>query len=213
MLTDVNSPEPDGSASDDVTGASPTTAARRYLDAALRVLENRGPGEITVRTVGEAAGVSGPAIYRHFRDKKGLLIAAYDAAAERWTAAIFDRDAEGVAAARMRETLERYHRFAVDHGAIYHLLFSPPPEFVDAGVDVAGVKERTLSRLTEIVRECMVAGALLGDDPHAVALTLWSTMHGLLSLYRPSAEWRESDRAAFRTLFGDTVARVLRSVT
>ena len=49
----------------------PTRAA--ILDAAATLLEDRGPESVTLRAVGEAAGVSRSAPYRHYADKAALM--------------------------------------------------------------------------------------------------------------------------------------------
>ena len=49
----------------------PTRAA--ILDAAAALLEDRGPESVTLRAVGEAAGVSRSAPYRHYADKAALM--------------------------------------------------------------------------------------------------------------------------------------------
>jgi len=45
------------------------------LDAAARLFAERGYERVTLEEVGGAAGVSGPAVYRHFAGKRALLAA------------------------------------------------------------------------------------------------------------------------------------------
>ena len=45
------------------------------LDEALRTIQTHGVEHLTLRTVGEALGVSRSALYRHFADKQALLAA------------------------------------------------------------------------------------------------------------------------------------------
>ena len=45
----------------------------RILAAALDLLNTSGRDALTTRAVAEAAGVQPPVIYRHFRDKEGML--------------------------------------------------------------------------------------------------------------------------------------------
>src|SRR5688572_5350180 len=46
---------------------------RALLDAALGLVERRGPGGLTLREAARLAGVSHAAVYRHFADKTELL--------------------------------------------------------------------------------------------------------------------------------------------
>lgn len=54
-------------------------AARRegYLDAALAVIRDEGPSA-SMEAIANAAGVSKPILYRHFRDRDGLVAALAD---------------------------------------------------------------------------------------------------------------------------------------
>lgn len=53
---------------------------RQILDAAKRLFYERGFDAVGVDQIGEAAGVTGPAIYRHFRSKDEILATLFDAA-------------------------------------------------------------------------------------------------------------------------------------
>ncbi len=54
-------------------GRSPT-AARPLLTAAERLIAEHGFLAVRLEDIGAAAGVSGPAIYRHFPNKEALLV-------------------------------------------------------------------------------------------------------------------------------------------
>lgn len=56
---------------------------RQILDAALRLFFERGFDAVGVDEIGEAAGASGPAIYRHFRSKEEVLSTLFDEAMDR----------------------------------------------------------------------------------------------------------------------------------
>src|SRR4051795_11977375 len=58
-----------------VASASPTRET--LLDAALRLLEERGPGALRVRDVAAAADQSTMGVYTHFGSKQGLLEQLY----------------------------------------------------------------------------------------------------------------------------------------
>src|SRR3954462_6845748 len=58
-----------------VASASPTRET--LLDAALRLLEERGPGALRVRDVAAAAEQSTMGVYTHFGSKQGLLEELY----------------------------------------------------------------------------------------------------------------------------------------
>lgn len=68
---------------DDARGAAATTPRRKakadrreaLLDAAARLFAERGFAGVSIEDLGAAAGVSGPAVYRHFENKQAVLAA------------------------------------------------------------------------------------------------------------------------------------------
>jgi AcrR family transcriptional regulator len=60
-----------------VTGRSIAKASRRaaLLDAAAQLFADRGYNGVSIEDLGAAAGVSGPAVYRHFPGKPSVLAA------------------------------------------------------------------------------------------------------------------------------------------
>ncbi len=60
-----------------VTGRSIAKASRRaaLLDAAAQLFADRGYNGVSIEDLGAAAGVSGPAVYRHFPGKPAVLAA------------------------------------------------------------------------------------------------------------------------------------------
>jgi AcrR family transcriptional regulator len=45
------------------------------LDAAAKLFSTRGYVDTGIDDIGEAVGVTGPAVYRHFKSKEALLVA------------------------------------------------------------------------------------------------------------------------------------------
>lgn len=61
----------------------PKDRADRILKAAARLFRQRGYHATGIDDIGEAVGVSGPAVYRHYESKEALLAAAAEVAAQR----------------------------------------------------------------------------------------------------------------------------------
>ncbi|MDB4960401.1 MAG: Transcriptional regulator, TetR family protein [Myxococcales bacterium] len=106
------------------------------ITAALRELAHEGPEGISLRGVARRAGVSAPAVYRHFEDKEDLLGAVAAECADR----LADAMVAAVAAAPA-DPLEKFRavgvalvRFAVAHPEHFRALSMPgladktPPE-------------------------------------------------------------------------------------
>ncbi len=56
---------------------------RRYLGAAARLFAAHGFDRVSIDDLGAEAGVSGPALYRHFSGKDAILVALLEEASER----------------------------------------------------------------------------------------------------------------------------------
>lgn len=50
----------------------------QILEVALRLIADRGYAGVSIDDIGEALGVTGPAIYRHFPGKAAILVALFD---------------------------------------------------------------------------------------------------------------------------------------
>jgi AcrR family transcriptional regulator len=54
----------------------------KILEAATRLFGERGFHAVGIDEIGEAAGITGPGVYRHFAGKDELLVAVFDAATD-----------------------------------------------------------------------------------------------------------------------------------
>jgi AcrR family transcriptional regulator len=68
----------------------PKDRTERILAAAAQLFRERGYHAIGIDEIGEAVGITGPAVYRHFESKEALLLTAAERAAERVNKALRD---------------------------------------------------------------------------------------------------------------------------
>jgi AcrR family transcriptional regulator len=97
------------------------------VSAALKEIAKTGPEGFSLREVARRAGVSAPAVYRHFKDKDALLAAVAIECSERIQAAM-----AAALASAPADTLERfravgiaYVRFAVEHPEHFRAMATP----------------------------------------------------------------------------------------
>lgn len=153
------------------------------LAAALSVLQERGAAGLSLREVARRAGVSHAAPAHHFGDKAGLLTAlATDG---------FTRFGEALAAAAARESEPRaafaatgraYVQFAVDHRALFELMFRPEHLNREAP-ELAAAMDRSYQQLLQGVINAQRAGYAPGASPQDLALAAWTSVHGLATLW------------------------------
>jgi AcrR family transcriptional regulator len=144
---------------------------RALLRAAAQLIEETGPGAMSVREVARRAGVTHAAATYHFGDKAGLL-----------TALAVDGyrllgDALREAHETQRSFLEigvAYVRFAVTHRAHFEVMFRPELYHRDDG---------------ELLAAKAVTAALLyrtdqvGDEELRAGIAAWAIVHGIATLW------------------------------
>ncbi|MEO5920414.1 MAG: TetR/AcrR family transcriptional regulator [Pseudolysinimonas sp.] len=128
-----------------ITPRSLAKADRRaaLLGAAARLFAERGFERVTLEEIGGAAGISGPAVYRHFASKQGVLAAILLDASEGLLAggrAVVDREPD--AAAALRELVAFHVDFALANAPVIRV----QDRDLDSLADPARRDVRTLQR-------------------------------------------------------------------
>lgn len=161
------------------------SAKDQILACARDIYLEQGLTGLSLRAVARCAGVTAPAIYRHYDGKEDLLWAVCQKGHEHF-ARYLARGLKGKTARdRLVQTGMAYLDFALDHRAYYVIMFVAPPEhfgldeLAERSADESGA---SFQMLVDRVRECMDEGVLHADDPTAVALMIWGHVHGLVTL-------------------------------
>src|SRR5215218_352357 len=122
--------------------ASPGTTRESLLEAALRLLEARGPGALRIRDLSEAVGKSTMGVYTHFGSKQGLLEQLYLHGFSRLEDRLRTVPSAGQARQELVAFALAYREFALDNEALYGLMFErATPDFVPSDTSrMAGLK-------------------------------------------------------------------------
>ena len=147
------------------------------LAAAIAVLGESGPTQLSLRDLARRAGVSHAAPAHHFGDKAGLLTAV--------AAQGYQLLADTLTAARQRsadflEVGVAYVRFAVDHRAHFEVMFRPDLYRPD-DPDVATARQRAADALYGGVRSVAATGR--GPDIPLAGVAAWALVHGFATLW------------------------------
>jgi AcrR family transcriptional regulator len=190
--TDEAGPEPEadsgagpgadaGTAGDASVGAGGDAEAR-ILEAARHVLVEEGVEALSMRAVARRVGVSAPAIYHYFENKRELVDRLVDRSfrkVESYLREAADACPRG-SLERIRAIEEGYIQFAFDHEHVFRVLFALRAERLR---EMETHPARGCHRLLdEAVTDAMESGELDRRDPEAVVLYLWSAVHGLVTL-------------------------------
>lgn len=146
------------------------------LRAARELLEEDGSAGLSLRAVARRAGVSATAPYRHYPDREALLSAV---AAEGYRELAADLTAAHPSPTTPDELAAvaiAYVRFALDHPAMFRVMFAEPcdPTNEDRVAATAAIRQ--------YVRD-IVHGVFPTADPEALSTAVWALVHGLAFLH------------------------------
>ncbi|MFG1941311.1 TetR/AcrR family transcriptional regulator [Nonomuraea sp. NPDC048826] len=147
----------------------------RLIESALSLLRDEGLDAVTLRAVGEAAGLSRMAPYRHFADKTALLAAL----AARVISDLSTHIATAVLAhtghqERLRAFYSSYVEYAETHREEYRLVFS--------SAFAAGDHPEMETAIDDVMSALSLDMADHGPGTKAAMMALISTAHGLAEL-------------------------------
>ncbi|HEY6886510.1 MAG TPA: TetR/AcrR family transcriptional regulator [Solirubrobacter sp.] len=146
---------------DTLTSERAGTVRAAVKRVALTQLAAGGPSAVALNAIARELGVSGPALYRYFRNRDALLtelvLDAYNDLAEALTGA---------------ESLPRaYRAWALEEPHRYRLLFAAPLPGYDAHQpELVAAAQRSMDLLLKV------------EPDRERAVVLWSRMHGHVSL-------------------------------
>ena len=170
------------------------------LDAALRIVKTQGTEALTLRAVARLAGVSQAAPYRHFANKEAILAAVAEDGFRSLMAAMRQsvKACGDVPLARLRAVGIGYVTFATSHPSHFRVMFGRGLADRSAFPTLRQVASDTLAMVVAAVVDCQRAGLVRSEEPaEDLALTAWSSVHGLSALLvegvldRPAAEVAE----------------------
>ncbi|MEU9111366.1 TetR-like C-terminal domain-containing protein [Streptomyces sp. NPDC048483] len=174
----------------------------RLVACATEMLATVPQESVTVRALAAAAGTSTAAVYTLFGGKDGLVGEVRDRA----VAGLF-QDVSAVATsddalADLYALAAAYRRWGTEHRHLYTVLFGGVQSFDPSGA--VGTRDPVRPLLAAIDRA--VADSVLAGEATMIAVSLWVTLHGLVTLELAGA----FDAATAETAFPSTIHAALR---
>ncbi|MFF2812205.1 TetR-like C-terminal domain-containing protein [Streptomyces sp. NPDC058000] len=187
------------------------TVKERLVECATEMLATRPQESVAVRAVATAAGASTTAVYSLFGGKDGLIGAVRDRAVTGLFQALSAAPTSEDALADLHALAAAYRRWGREHRHLYAVLFGGVQSFKPSGAVGTGDPVRPL--VAAIDRA--VAESVLDGEVTSIAVSLWVTLHGLVTLELAGALDAPTADAAFRstiqaTLRGWTAPTVFR---
>ena len=157
---------------------------RSLIQAGSKLIEEKGLAGLSLREVARVAGVSHTAPYRHFQDKADLLAAIAQVGFEKLT------DEAGSAAQRHYQDPQQqfvaasvqYILFGVRHPRMSHLLFGGVINMRSAPRTLKEASWAAFQLVETIINNGKAAGVFKDRDTMELAVTTWSSIHGLAQL-------------------------------
>lgn len=147
----------------------------RLIESALHLLREEGLDAVTLRAVGDLAGLSRMAPYRHFADKTALLAAVGARVLTDLSACVTPAVlARTSPRERLRAFYDSYVEYAVTHREEYRLVF--------ASVFSAGDHPEMEKAIDEVMSALSFDIADHGPVNKAAIMALIATAHGLAEL-------------------------------
>lgn len=150
--------------------------------ASYELVAKQGAENFLLADACRLAGVSTAAPYKHFRDRDEILESvvarAFDELADRSMAAVAAKGAGTLAG--IMAMGEAYVQFAIDEQHLFRLMFGQRPDVTHAE-HVMDEGRRCFGGVIEQVAHYCAANDVPGD-PRAIAIRLWTFVHGASSL-------------------------------
>jgi TetR/AcrR family transcriptional regulator, transcriptional repressor for nem operon len=168
----------------------PDVRREQILDAAERVLVDRGLATTTMADVAEAAAVAKGTVYLYFDSKAELLAGLRARYFERFAALLGDPPdparAASATAARVQRLVAASYDFALDNHALHHVLFH------EAGFGEADAFARVRKVMAELVEAGRASREIEVADPDLATEFLLHGLHGVLvaAIHRPLPQRR-----------------------
>lgn len=155
--------------------ATPSTKDR-ILASAMRLLDTGGPGAVTLRAVGDAAGISQSAPYRHYEDKRALLEAMAQANLNYFAAALEEAKRKASSPLGALERLVgAYFEFAQRYPVRYRFLVEISREDSLLGAEV----RQAFGGMTGLVQAAQRAGGIKNRDAEQISALIFGAAYGM----------------------------------
>jgi AcrR family transcriptional regulator len=154
------------------------------IKAGTEILADKGLGGLSLRQVAKQAGVSHAAPYAHFKDKQALIAAISTEGFKQLYSQIesVKKAHQAEPESLLIETAWSYVQFALNEPDRFKLMFSSVLEKEKEYPEFVEISQDNFQQLVEIIEICQQANILKGGDSDLIALSVWGTVHGFVSL-------------------------------
>jgi AcrR family transcriptional regulator len=146
----------------------------------------QGFENVSMRKIADLIEYSPTTVYLYFKDKNEILFNLHEMGFQKMAEYTTDLSTIKNPLVRLHKMGEYYIRFGLENPAYYELMFilKAPMEALE-GLDTncqwkSG--DETLGKLKDTIQECMDKNLIEKGDVPAIAMAVWSMVHGMVSL-------------------------------
>jgi AcrR family transcriptional regulator len=164
------------------------------------LVETASEDAVSIRAVADAVGVTPPSIYRHFPDKTSLLVAVCLRSFDSFAEVMRDARHPDHPLESLRALARAYVRYGLEHPEHYRIMFMDRLELsAEQYAEELMSESSSFGVLIETVRSLKASGILRPElvemDDFHLGVLLWSSVHGLTSLFvaKPNLPWADQE--------------------
>ncbi len=151
----------------------------RIIAAAADLLDAGGPSAVTLRAVGDAAGISQSAPYRHFTDKRALLDNLVRHIIQQMSSVVeAARSQAATPISALNLVVGEYYQFARRYPARYRLLLEESRCESPVGTEA----RQAFLTVSDLVEDAQQARELKDGDPALIVAIIFGAVHGMADL-------------------------------
>jgi AcrR family transcriptional regulator len=172
------------------------------LDAAMKLFVEEGVDNVSIRKIADLIEYSPTTVYLYFKDKDEIFYSLHDIGFQKLQELNHNLDTIKNPLLRLHKMGENYLNFGLDNSEYYDLMFiqrEPMDKLEEMECTDWENGNTAMARLRTTVSECIEQGFLAEGDVNLVSLSVWSMVHGLVSLaIRDRMEKFVSDKGQMR---------------
>jgi AcrR family transcriptional regulator len=156
----------------------------KILQAAKELFMQKGFEDTSIRNIAEKIEYSPTTIYLYFKDKDDIFCELHKEGFILLNQYFRPLAHVSDPFERLKAINKAYISFALENGEFYDLMFiiRSPMNSIAKGESDWEEGQRSFSFLVDTIKECMAKGYFKDMEPDIVAFTVWSMVHGIVSL-------------------------------
>jgi AcrR family transcriptional regulator len=157
---------------------------KQILEASMKLFVEEGFSNVSIRRIADIIEYSPTTIYLYFKDKDEIFYNLHEIGFFKLQEMNKNLDDIQNPLLRLHKMGENYIQFGLENREYYDLMFiqpEPMDKLAEMGCEWQN-GDAALTRLRDTLIECMEKGYIAQTDPIILSLSVWSLVHGLVSL-------------------------------